>query len=123
MHAIFHQLTPICEHHFFYCHLITLIYLNSHVDMFILAGDLNARIGTRQDFIEQVNSISKRIGIDKSINSYCDTFLEFLMDIKMCILNGRVTPKFEDCTCLNKRGNSKVDYIITEHKNVNQCCI
>ena len=105
----------------FFGHLITQIYLNSHVDMFILAGDFNARIGTRQDFIEQVDSISKRNGIDKSVNSYCDTFLEFLMDIKMCTLNGRVTPQFDNFTCLNKRGNSVVDYIITEHKNVNQC--
>ena len=50
-----------------------------------------------------VDSISKRNGIDKSANSYCDTFLEFLMDIKMCTLNGRVTPQFDNFTCLNKR--------------------
>ena len=56
-------------------HLITQIYLNSHVDMFILAVDFNARIGTRQDFIEQVDSILKPNVIDKSVNSYCNTFL------------------------------------------------
>ena len=39
----------------------------------------------------------------------------------MCTLNGRVTLQFDDFTSLNKRGNSIVDYIITEHNNVNQC--
>ena len=89
--------------------------------MFNLGGDFNARIGTRQDFIEQVDSVLKRNGRDKLVNSYCDTFLEFLMDIKMCTLNRRVTPQFDNFTCLNKRGKSVADNIITEHKNVNQC--
>ena len=35
--------------------------------MFILAGDFNARIGTGQDFIEQVDSISKWNGISQQI--------------------------------------------------------
>ena len=78
-------------------------------------------IGTRQDFIEQVDSILKMNGIDSSINSYCDTCIEFLMDIKMCTLNASVTPQIDKLTCRSKRRNSVLDYIVAEYKNVNQC--
>ena len=43
----------------FFGHLITKLYVNNHVDMFVLAGDFNARIGCKQDIIEQIDSIPK----------------------------------------------------------------
>ena len=89
--------------------------------MFVIAGDFNARIGLKQDYIEQVDSIQKRLGIDTLCNAHCDVFLEFLKDTKLCTLNGRVTPEFDNYTCLNTRGKSVVDYILTNHKNVSRC--
>ena len=83
----------------FYGHLISQLYLNSYADNVFVAGDFNARIGSRLDFIEHMDLLNKRHVLDKTINSYCDSFLEFIKDVKMCIVNGRVTPEFDNFTC------------------------
>ena len=41
--------------------------------------------------------------------------------MKLCTINGRITPEFDNFTCINTMGNSVIDYIITEHRNINRC--
>ena len=55
-----------------------------------------------------------------SKNSYCDSFLEFLNDNKLCILNGRITPHMDNFTCINSRGCS-VDYFLVPQQHVQIC--
>ena len=105
----------------FYGHLISQLYLNSYADNVFVAGDFNARIGGRLDFIERMDLLNKCHVLDKTINWYCDSFLEFIKDVKMCILNGRVTPEFDNFTCFNRNGCSIVDYIITDYDSLNKC--
>ena len=105
----------------FYGHLISQSYLNSYADNVFVAGDFNVRNGNRLDFIERMDLHNKCHVLDKTINSYCDSFLEFIKDIKMCIVNGRVTPEFDNFTCFNRNGCSIVDYIITDYDSLNKC--
>ena len=97
------------------------MYLNSFAENIFLAGDFNARIGGRLDFIEYLDTINERCALDKTVNSYCDAFLEFIKDVKMCIVNGRVTPKYDNYTCVNRNGCSVVDYIITDYGSLERC--
>ena len=99
----------------FYGHLICAHYLHIYADFLVFAGDFNARIGNKQDSINYVDNIGNRVNIDNSVNSYCDSFLEFLKDAKLCTVNGRVTPHLDNFTCLKHNGQSVVDYLITEH--------
>ena len=41
--------------------------------------------------------------------------------MKLCTLNGRITPELDNFTFVNAMGNSVLDYIITEHKSINHC--
>ena len=73
--------------------------------MFVLAGDFNARISSKDDFITYIDTIPKCTSIDKTTNAYCDVFFDFLKDMKLCTLNARITPEFDNFTCINTMGN------------------
>ena len=103
----------------FYSQLIQSIYLNSNVDLLIMCGDFNSRIGKEQDFINNIDSVPMLRNIDTVKNVFGDTFLEFLKDLHLCIINGRVTPENHNFTCINSKGMSVVDYFVTFHDNLN----
>ena len=94
------------------------MYLYSHIDCTIICGDVNSRIGNEKDFIKDIDGIIERHVLDKVKNSYCDNFIDFLKDSKMCILNGRVTPNLDNFTCINARGKSVVDYMLIHQENL-----
>ncbi len=59
---------------------------------------------------------------------YASRFLrkEFLLDSKCCIINGRITPEYDNPTFVSTRGTSVVDYIVTPHdciKQVTKCTV
>ena len=113
--------SPWADTSYFYGHLIAKLYQNSYADNVFVAGDFNARTGGRLDFIEHMDLLNKCHVLDKTINSYCDSFLEFIKDVKMCIVNERVTPEFDNFNCFNRNGCSIVDYIITDFDSLNKC--
>ena len=39
----------------------------------------------------------------------------------MCILNGRITPHFNNYTCISTKGRSVVDYFLTSHMSIKFC--
>jgi hypothetical protein len=77
----------------------------------ILCGDFNARCGVLDDFIAGVDDdVSHRTVIDYVENEYGSTFIEFLIQCGMCMLNGRSNNN--EFTCISNKGKSVVDYIV-----------
>ena len=74
-------------------------------------GDINARLGTANDCIDDLDNIPKRSGIDYTKNKHGESFIEFLNQSCMCILNGRFTPLNDGFTSLSSKGAAVVDYI------------
>ena len=110
----------------FFTHLISQIYDNNSADLIVVGGDFNARIGNSQDFINHIDSIPLRNALENEVNSYCDTFLDFLKDVKFCVCSGRVTPNRDDFTFMSSRGKSVVDYVVIPHSCLDickSCCV
>ena len=105
----------------FFNHILSLLYVyNDNVDSVFVMGDLNARIGTLNDCLQSDN-LPERSPIDLEKNNHGENLIEFLLESRMCILNGRYDPHYDDYTFLSTRGKSVVDYIITCHENINNC--
>ena len=88
-------------------------------------GDLNARVKDIQDSIPDVDNLVPRTPIDlERGNAHGTLLIDFLRDGKCCLINSRITPEYDDFTCVSVKGKSVVDYIITDHTsigNVTEC--
>ena len=105
-----------------YAHLISQIYLRTYADAIYLCGDLNARTGNLCDYIPEVEDIPPRKLVDTTrYNMYGEKLIEFVKDMKLCIINGRVSPENGNFTCVSTRGRSVVDYFLTEQCSLNTC--
>ena len=105
----------------FFAHLLSIVYLYTNVDHVFIAGDLNARIGCSLDYMKDVDDLGDRTVLDHSINKHGESLLEFLIESKMMVLNGRVTPEFDNFTSVSTRGRAVVDYFITSHNSYSIC--
>jgi hypothetical protein len=99
----------------FFNHLLNLSYNLSDFDMFLLGGDLNSRINVDNDYIPGLDNILPRQILDEVKNRHGDSFIEFLIESKMCIINGRVTKELDDFTSVSKKGKAIVDYFFCPH--------
>ena len=86
------------------------------MDIIVIAGDLNAKIGNLSDVLHD-ESIPKRKILDESRNNHGNSLIEFLHDSNSCVLNGRVKDNLDDYTCVSTKGKSVVDYVITQNVN------
>ena len=95
----------------------------SDCDLVIGAGDLNSRISNMIDYIPEVDGqlIPKRVNIDQNKNSHGDCFITFLKDNRCIILNGRITPEYDDYTFVSPRGCSVPDYFFCPTENLFNC--
>lgn len=73
----------------FYSHLLGHMYLSVEKDAIIMCMGTCSKIGELSDIITDIDGIPRRLVIDKNINQHGHTFIDFLIDSKMCILNGR----------------------------------
>ena len=106
----------------FYGHILHLIFEYNDCDTVYVSGDLNSRCGAETDFIPGVDSLEKRIILDKSKNKHGISLLNFLLDTKLCICNGRVTPEYDNFTCIEPaKGSSVVDYFLVPIDMINNC--
>ena len=105
----------------FFSHLVALVYASIESDFIALCGDLNARVGKQLDYIVDVDDIPERVVLDTKTNNHGDMFIEFLKDMKMCIINGRLIPTNDNYTCLSTRGKSVVDYFAVPHECLRFC--
>jgi exonuclease III len=99
----------------FYNHLLQLVYMYNDVDALFICGDLNSRVGTMTDHNVDLDCIPGRTPVDKTKNLHGEALIEFLLDAKMCLLNGRLCPEKDSYTVVNNRGRSVVDYVIVPH--------
>lgn len=67
--------------------------------------------------MNEINNLSKRQPMDKSINQHGHELLDFLIEARFCVLNGRFP--YENFTYILKKGKAIVAYIcvylITHH--------
>ncbi len=63
-------------------------------------------IGNKQDSILDIDNAPERSILDKSTNKYGDDLYKSLLDYKMCIVNGRVTPDFNNWISTSTKGKS-----------------
>ena len=95
----------------------------SDCDLLLGGGDINARTKDMIDFIPEIDglNIPRRINPDTGKNAHADSFITFLKDIRAVILNGRITPEFNDYTFVTSRGCSVPDYMFCSLDNLNNC--
>ena len=105
----------------FFAHLLSQIYLFSHLDAIYVCGDVNSRIGGLSDYLNEVDNIPLRHSIDDCVNRHGEAFLEFLLDSKMCVLNGRINPLDDNFTSISMKGRAVVDYIAVPFDCLGTC--
>ena len=81
----------------FYSHLLSLLY-SIECDNLIICGVFNSVIGNIMDYVTDIDSIFVRQVIDKHINQHGKCLVDFLIESKLCILNGRISPENNDNT-------------------------
>ncbi len=107
----------------FMAHIEQLCYsYSAECDYIMFAGDMNARIGTMRDIETDIDmSLPDRKPLDNVSNSHGHSFIQLLKDCKMCVLNGRFEPQYDNFTFINSRGKSVVDYFFCSHKMLENC--
>ncbi len=61
---------------------------------------------------EGINAVPKRTPLDSIVHGHGEPLTDFMQDVKMCVLNGRLKPENDNYTCISPRGASFVDYIM-----------
>ena len=81
-------------------------------DLLVGGGDLNARTKELVDYIPDLDGddFPPRTNPDQTKNNHGDCFIEFLKSNRALILNGRITPEFNNFTYTTPRGNSCLLY-------------
>ena len=103
----------------FFENLLNIVYQCEDCDIFLFAGDLNARIGDLHDYAPNIDEVDGRHVIDFTKNKHGEAFCDFLKDSKFCVLNGRIDKNNDNFTSISKKGSSVVDYVYLPHSNVN----
>ena len=99
----------------FFAYLTSQIFTKSYADLILVCGDLNARVGNKNDINTNLSSetfdIPPRKCLDSTSNKHGSSLIDFLNACGGCMLNGRFTESDDNYTCI-KNGKSVVDYII-----------
>ena len=94
----------------------------SDCNLCIGAGDVNARTKELKDFIPEIDGdMPLRSNPDQVKNSHGDSFITFLKDNRAVILNGRVTPQFNNFTFVSTRSSSVPDYLYCPTDQLELC--
>ena len=101
--------------------MLSIIYEYNDSDCKILCGDFNARIGDMKDFVEGVDNITDRTHIDYVKGGHYKDFIDFLIESKMCIVNGRINSELQNFTSVSKKGSSVIDYMCVSNDDLKNC--
>ena len=106
----------------FFGHLMSQLYINNDADAIFICGDLNARCGNGIDTLLDDSDIPERHVMDTcTVNLYGEKLIDFVRDMTLCIVNGRVSPEKDNYTSISNRGRSVVDYILTQQHFLSNC--
>ena len=108
-----------CE--YVYNHLTSVLFSLEDVDFIILGGDFNAKIGDKVDFIPDIDVIPERVVLDNSNNKHGESFIDFLLANKMCVINGRIMQGKDNFTYITPKGKSVIDYFVTSMEGLKYC--
>ena len=99
------------------------LYKQADANYVFICEDFNARTGNKPD--SAFEDIPTRSSPDEVTNTQGMGLLDFTNDTKTCILNGRVTPEYNDYTSVTGyKERSVVDYMLTrqaDYKTVTKC--
>ena len=92
-------------------------------DLLVGGGDLNARTKNMIEYLPDIdgNLIPVRENPDQIKNKHADSFITFLKDNRSIILNGRITPQFNNYTFVSTRGCSVPDYLFSPTDHLRFC--
>ena len=92
-------------------------------DLIVGGGDVNSRTKNMIYFLPDIdgNLIPIRENPDQTKNSHANSFITFLKDNRSIILNGRITPEFNNYTFVNPRGCSVPDYLFSPVDHLTFC--
>ena len=94
------------------------VYKHSNADQIFICGDFNARIGKMSDCLIQ-NELPRRVVLDEGQNIQGKKLVNFVSDIRGCVLNGQVTPEKDFYTSMTRYcGKAVVDYHITRDSDL-----
>ncbi|CAC5415626.1 unnamed protein product [Mytilus coruscus] len=102
----------------FFDTLISQVYEHQNSGPFFICGDFNSRFGDENDCIVGVDDLCPRDVVDFKYNSYGNTFIDFLISVNCCTLNGKNFVN-NDFTYISTKGCSVVDYCIVPYDNLN----
>ena len=107
----------------FFAHLMGQLYIFEDVDAVYICGDFNSRICDENDCVDDIDCIPRRqpIDIHGNVNIHGQSFLEFLKDAKLCVINGRVCKDNDDFTSVSSKGQAVVDYFVVPHDVLQNC--
>ena len=105
----------------FFEHLTSIIYTYQGFDMYVIAGDMNARVGKKFDSIKDIDNVKLREVIDNNVNNHGNELINFLLETNFGIVNGRVTPHNDNFTSVSVKGKAVVDYVIVPLQNMKYC--
>ena len=95
-----------------YDELLLHVYTMTSWDQVIIMGDFNSRIGDMSDSCEN-DVITKRSSVDPVVNGHGKELIQFLIESRCCVVNGRVGTN--DFTLESSHGRSVVDYFLVRH--------
>ena len=94
----------------------------SDCDLLVGAGDVNSRTQKMLDYLPEIDgNLPPRQNPDLNKNSHGNHFITFLKDNRAVILNGRITPQFNNFTFVSTRGTSVPDYMFCPLDNYKYC--
>ena len=115
-----------CENEHLLNQLVVDLYKHTDTETVMIGGDFNARIGKRKDCYES-DDLPKRVVLDEETNPQGTKFINFINDMKGCIVNGCISPDLDDFTSVTShKGKSVIDYYVTRHgdlENVKQMAV
>ena len=89
--------------------------------MQIFCCDTNGQVGNLEDCIHEVDNMSPRVCLDDKTNKHGESFIDFLLESRMCIANGRITPHLDNFTSVSTRGRSVIDFFAVNQEFLPNC--